>query len=361
MAHGIQRMFGVPGGQSLPLYHGVATRPGEIEHTLMRDERSASYAADAYARLSGTVGVCDATVGPGATNLVSGLVEAYCSSIPTLAIVADIPRAWEHRRHLGSASQAFDQRSILAPCAKWYARLDDPDGLDDVVDHCIRVATSNRPGPVVLEVPDDVFTSAASEDPHPDGLSAAFPRTRTAPDPASVTAAAQAIAASRRPAVLVGGGAQISGAYDEVRALVDALGAPFATTISGKGIIEESHPLALGVSGWFGTNPANQFLREADCLIAIGCKLGQGATLEWRIPGDDVPVVHIDVDAEEIGRNHPDSVAVQADAKLGVRALVEALAGQQIEREWDDDAISGQVDEWWTGERFKRRSRKPTA
>ena len=205
----------------------------------------------------------------------------------------------------------------------------------------------------MLEVPDDVFTSAASEDPHPDGLSAAFPRTRTAPDPASVTAAVQAIAASRRPAVLVGGGAQISGAYDEVRALVDALGAPFATTISGKGIIEETHPLALGVSGWFGTNPANRFLREADCLVAIGCKLGQGATLEWRIPGHDVPVVHIDVDAEEIGRNHPDSVAVQADAKLGVRALVEAFAGQQIEREWDDDAISGQVDEWWTGERFK--------
>jgi acetolactate synthase-1/2/3 large subunit len=112
IAYGIRRVFGVPGGQTAPFYHRLAVRRGEIEHVLMRDERGATYAADAYARMSRIVGVCDATVGPGAANLVSGLVEAYSSSIPILAVIADIPRAWEHRRHRGSASQGFEQRDF---------------------------------------------------------------------------------------------------------------------------------------------------------------------------------------------------------------------------------------------------------
>src|SRR5690348_4669304 len=118
IGYGIRRIFGVPGGQTLPMYNAIAHRRGEIEHVLMHDERSGAFAADAYARATGRIGVCDATVGPGASNLVSGLVEAYSSSVPVLAIVSDIPREWEHRRAYGSASQAFEQRRYLEGCVK---------------------------------------------------------------------------------------------------------------------------------------------------------------------------------------------------------------------------------------------------
>src|SRR5215469_14107306 len=129
ISYGIRHVFGCPGGQTLPLYNGIARRPGEIEHILMHDERSGAFAADAYARASGRIGVCDATVGPGASNLVSGLVEASSSSVPVLAIVSDIPRQWEHRRQFGSASQAFEQRAFLEGCVKYYGRVQTPEIL----------------------------------------------------------------------------------------------------------------------------------------------------------------------------------------------------------------------------------------
>src|SRR3954470_19176751 len=183
ITHGVRRVFGVPGGQTAAFYHGLATRPGEIEHVLMRDERSAACAADAYARTSGRLGVCDATVGPGATNLVSGLAEAYASSIPVLAIIADIPRGWNHRRRMGSASQGFEQRDFLNPCVKWYARVEVPRQLDVMLAQAIRVAVSDRPGPVVLEIPHDVMLAAAEDGDPAEDLASVFPRTRTAPDP----------------------------------------------------------------------------------------------------------------------------------------------------------------------------------
>jgi acetolactate synthase-1/2/3 large subunit len=354
IAHGVRRVFGVPGGQTAPFYHGIATRQDQIEHVLMRDERSAVFAADAYARATGTVGVCDATVGPGATNLVSGLVEAYSSSIPVLAVIADIPRAWEHRRHLGSASQGFEQRAFLEPCVKWYGRVDTPELLDATLDHCLRVAVSNRPGPVIIEVPDDVFSSPAADLPHPEGLSVAFPRLRPAADPAAVAQAAERLRAAERPMLLVGGGAQISGASAEVLALAERLQAPVATTISGKGIVPETHPLAVGISGSFGSSAANDTLEQADCLVVIGCKLGQAATLGWDIPLPGTDVIHIELDAEEIGRNNARSLGIQADARLATRALVDTLGAGEASTAWDLDAIAARADEFWETDVFKQ-------
>ena len=171
IGYGIRHVFGCPGGQTLPLYNGIAHRPGEIEHVLMHDERSGVYAADAYSRATGRIGVCDATVGPGASNLVSGLVEAYSSSVPLLAIVSDIPRQWEHRRQYGSASQAFDQRSFLEGCVKYYGRVQTPENLAETLHACIRIATAGRPGPTILEIPDDVFAD--------EQVPASFPASRT--------------------------------------------------------------------------------------------------------------------------------------------------------------------------------------
>jgi acetolactate synthase I/II/III large subunit len=353
IAHGVRRVFGVPGGQTAPFYHGIATRQGQIDHVLMRDERSAAFAADAYARATGTVGVCDATVGPGATNLVSGLVEAYSSSIPVVAVIADIPRAWEHRRRLGSASQGFEQRAFLAPCVKWFGRVDTPEQLDATLDHCLRVATSNRPGPVIIEIPDDVFSSPALEVPHPESLSGVFPRLRSSADPAAVAAAAELLRRARRPMLLVGGGAQISRASAEVRALSERLGAPVATTISGKGIIAETHPLAVGVSGSFGSAHANETIEQADCLVVIGSKLGQAATLGWDIPQPGTEIVHIDVDAEEIGRNNGSTLGIQGDAKLATKSLVEALGAHEAATAWEYDSIAARTDDFWESDVFK--------
>lgn len=352
---GIRTAFGVPGGQTSPLYHGMAVRRDAIRHVLMRDERSAVFAADAYARTTGRAGACDATVGPGATNLVSGLVEARSSSIPLLAIVADIPRSWEHRRHLGSASQGFAQREFLAPCVKWFGHVSVPEAVDDVVSHALRVATSNRPGPVVVEIPDDVFSSEMADGPRPP-VDARYPRLRSAPEPAVVRDAAQTIARSRKVLVLFGGGAAISGAGAEGRALVERLGVPFATTISGKGVIEETHPLCAGISGSFGVPLANDLLDEADCVIVVGAKLGQAATLGWEVPRPGATVVHLDVDAEEIGRNTP-SLGMHGDAALGLRALLEALPESGHESDWDLALIARRSADWWENQPSYARAR----
>src|SRR3984957_10236765 len=208
IGYGGTHVFGSPGGQTLPLYSGIARRSDEISHVLMHDERSGVYAADAYARATGTIGVCDATVGPGASNLVSGLVEASSSSVPLLAIVSDIPIEWEHRRAHGSASQAFEQRSFLEACVKYYGRVGSTASLPEMLHACIRLATSGRPGPTVLEVPDDVFADLAEEADFPASPAyGKYPRLRSAPDPADGARALDMLQHSQRPIIVVGGGA----------------------------------------------------------------------------------------------------------------------------------------------------------
>src|SRR5258708_17624075 len=276
IGYGVRHVFGCPGGQTLRMSNGTARRRGQIEHVLMRAERSAAFAADAYARATGRIGVCDATVGPGASNLVSGLVEAYSSSVPLLAIVSDIPREWEHRRAFGSASQAFEQRRFLEGCAKWYGRVQTAASLPEILESCIRIATSGRPGPTILEVPDDVFAGEsvpATFEPSP--ALATFPRVRTASAPAPPKPALDRLRASRRPLIVIGGGALLSGAEKEVRDLADLMKVPVATTLTGKGTLPESHPLCIGVVGRFGVPMANPLVEEADRALFIGSETAQ--------------------------------------------------------------------------------------
>jgi acetolactate synthase-1/2/3 large subunit len=360
IGYGVRRVFGSPGGQTLPLYNGIARRPGEIDHVLMHDERSGAYAADGYARATGRVGVCDATVGPGASNLVSGLVEAYSSSVSLLAIVADIPRLWEHRRAFGSASQAFAQRDFLEPCVKYYGRTQTPESLPEMLHACVRIATSGRPGPTVLEIPDDVFAAdaAASSFPATADLGS-YPRTRTAPDPDAVSQAVSRLRASHRPMLVVGGGALHAHAEAEVAALAEALGCPVATTLTGKGVMSETHPLCVGVAGRFGAAVANAVLEEADCVIFVGCKTGQTTTLNWTLPYLETPVIHIDIDEDEIGRNYHDCVALVADAKLGAQALTKAVSAAGLSYGWDHERIRQLREAWWDGPVELKQARLP--
>lgn len=348
IGYGIEHVFGVPGGQTLQLYRGIMLSQGKIHHILMRDERSAGYAADAYARVTGRTGVCDATVGPGATNLVSPLAEAYSSSIPVIAIISDIPRSWEHRRIRGNASQGLQQLNLFSTISKWQVALTDGRALDDIVDTAFRIANTGRPGPVVLSIPDDIFSSPAAQRKRPSLLPVAhFPCHRTAPDPGNIQQAVKLICQSRRPALLVGGGSLISGAFEEIRGLAEYLGAPVATTISGKGILEDTHSLSVGVAGSMGRPIANEILHEADLIIFIGTKTGQLATLGWDLPKPDIPTIHIDIDPEEIGRNFPNSLPLVADARLGMAALFEALQQEHIQAVWRKEDLSRRVKGWY--------------
>jgi acetolactate synthase-1/2/3 large subunit len=321
-AAGPRPVFGIPGGQTFPFY--AAARAHGIPHILMRDERNCVSAADAYARLTGSVGVCDATVGPGATNLVSGLAEAYAAGVSVLAIIADIRTDREHLRHRGVVSQAMDQAEMLAPVCKWLGRVQSPRSIDDMVAHALRVATTGRAGPVVLEIPEDVFAATITE--RKLDFSAAdfaFPRYRSAPTAAALDQAAATLSAAHRPVILVGGGVVLSGAAQSVARFSAEFGIPVVTSINGKGVVDESSPLAGGVVGVFGTVRASLALRSADTVLVLGSKLDQSTTHRFRLPERSQRVIQVDTDGEELGRAMPVEVAVLAD----VREFIDALSG----------------------------------
>jgi acetolactate synthase-1/2/3 large subunit len=316
---GVEHVFGLPGGQTMALYDGILERAPRIRHVLVRDERTAAYAADAYARLTARVGVCDATVGPGAAKLPSGLGEALNSSIPVLALVSDLPLKWRAYEAFGVASQGLDQAALLEPVTKWIARVEAPEELPALVERAFREATTGRPGPVALLLPQDVLDADAPElDELPAGPGT-FPGERVAPDAGAVQAAAAALAGAERPFVLAGGGALIAGAGDAVVALAERLGAAVGTTLSGKGVLSEEHPLAAGAVGSMGTTAAAELLREADAIVLLGTKAGSVATFGFTLPTDAQRVVHVDVEPR-LG------ICVRADARLGAERLAGALA-----------------------------------
>ncbi|MFN2166180.1 MAG: thiamine pyrophosphate-binding protein, partial [Anaerolineae bacterium] len=345
---GVKHVFGVPGGQTLPLYEGIRKSGGAISHVLMRDERSAGFAADAYARLTGKLGVCDATVGPGATNLLSPLAEAHCSSIPMLAIISDISRAWEHRRVRGNASQAIQQLEMFKPVSKWQVTLAQPASLENLLDQAIRVAVSGRPGPVVLAMPDDVGDLDIDwlRRVKPD---ATFPRHRGAIDPAQIQAARQALLQANKPVLLAGGGVHSSEALSELAALARKLGCPVVTTITGKGVMADTDPQVFGVTGSMGSPKANEVVRQADLVFFIGCKAGQLATFGYDCPAYGVTTIHLDIDAEEIGRNFPDSIPLVGDARLGLAELSSALEGDSFTYQWDLEELRAINQQWYDG------------
>lgn len=330
LAHGVEFVFGVPGGQTMALYDGILERSSRIRHVLVRDERSGAYAADGYARVTGRVGVCDATVGPGAAKLPSGLGEALNASIPILALVGDLPRAWHSMRYRGAASQALDQARLLEPVTKWVAEVPAREELPGLVARAFREATTGRPGPSALIVPQDVLDEPWNGKVNLDVEAAArfgrFPSERPAPDPEAVEAAVRVLERAERPLLLAGGGALTAGAGESLRELAERLDAAVATTLSGKGLLDESHPLSVGVVGTLGTPAAATLLGEADVVLLVGTKAGSGPTFGWTLPRSDQQVVQLDVDPRELGRALPLEVGICADARVGLEALAETCA-----------------------------------
>jgi acetolactate synthase-1/2/3 large subunit len=324
--HGVTHIFGLCGDTSLPLYDALYRLDHGITHILTRDERSAAYMADGYARVSGRVGVCEGPSGGGATYILPGVVEANESSIPLLAITTDIATGSRGRYALTE----LDQEALFRPLTKWNRVLDRADQVPSALRAAFRAMTTGRPGAAHLGLPFDVQRDPVDEaDVYADAEFGRYPALRTAPDPAAIAVAAKALLSARSPIFVCGGGVVIAGAEAELVAIAELLDAPVATTISGQGSISEHHPLAVGVIGSNGGTPETRtLLDQADLVAFVGCRVGSVTTERWRHPAPRrVRVVHIDVDPAVIGANYPTEAPVAADARLALAALHQALAG----------------------------------
>lgn len=320
-------MFGMGGFQLLPFYD-AARRLG-LPHHLINDERAGVFAADAYAKASGRVGLVDATLGPGATNLVTGLVEALNAGTPMVALVGD-----SHRDHSWkNMTQECRQIDILRPACKEVIRIEAIQRIPELMRRAFMVATTGRPGPVVVDVPEDVAhaTFAFPEDTfRADPAFQEAPALRCRPDARSLARAAQMIAEARRPILLAGGGVHLSGAADALTALARALNMPVAHTLTGKGAIACTDPLSAGLFGRYD-RIANGLIAEADLILVVGCKLGEIATKRYTVPGGGAPVIHLDLVAEEFGRTLVPELPLWGDALLGLQDLAAALADRAAE------------------------------
>ena len=320
--YGVEVVFGLCGDTSLPLYDALARLDHGITHVLTRDERSAAYMADAYARLSGRVGVCEGPSGGGATYILPGVVEANESSVPLLAITSDISVSSRGRFTLTE----IDQEALFRPATKWNAVIDRAVDIPRTMRAAFSAMTAGRPGATHIGLPFDVQRGTVEEDDV--RVDPAVAR-RVAPDPDSVEAAADAIASASAPLFICGGGVMTAGGEATLIGLAERIGAPVATTVSGKGTIAETHELAVGVVGSNGGTPETRAVVEAaDMAIFVGCRAGSVTTERWRFPAPGgARVVHIDIDARVLGANYPTEAAIEGDARLALEALGDALGG----------------------------------
>jgi acetolactate synthase-1/2/3 large subunit len=321
--HGVKHIFGLCGDTSLPFYDALHRLDHGIDHILTRDERSAAYMADAYARLSGRVGVCEGPSGGGATYILPGVVEANESSVALLSITSDIAVTARGRYPLTE----LDQKALFRPLTKWNTVLDHVSQIPHVFRTAFRAATTGRPGAAHIGLPYDLQKQTFDFDLWAQDEHGRFPAFRTGPSPDLVTAAAEVILAAKRPVFVCGGGAIISGATAELAALAQLLDAPVASTVSGHGVIPDDHPLAVGVVGANGgTDQTREVVAGADTVIFVGCRAGSTTTEHGEVPGRDVPIVHIDVDPMVVGANYRVEAGLVGDARLCLAALGAEIA-----------------------------------
>ncbi|MDH7639317.1 thiamine pyrophosphate-binding protein [Sphingomonas sp. MAHUQ-71] len=332
----MKHVFGLCGDTSLPFYDALCRLEHGIEHVLTRDERHAAYMADAYARVSGRVGVCEGPSGGGATYILPGVVEANESSVALVSITSDIPVTARGRYPLTE----LDQKALFRPLTKWNTVVDHVSQIPHIFRTAFRAATTGRPGACHIGLPYDLQKQDVDEaDLWANVNHARFPAFRTAPDPDLVGAAADVILRARRPAFVCGGGIIISGASDELIALAEMLDAPIASTVSGHGVVPDDHPLAVGVVGANGgTDQTRDAISAADTVIFVGCRAGSTTTEHGTVPARDVPIVHIDIDPMVVAANYRIEAGMVGDARLCLAALGHEIARRVEGRERTSDA-----------------------
>ena len=313
--------FGMGGFQLLPFYDAVGLVG--LNHHLSNDERCGAFAADAYAKVTNRP-ICDGTLCPGATNLVTGLVESLNGGIPIVAITGDTNRmhSWKNM------TQESRQVEILRPAVKELIRVEMTARIPELVRRAFAVATSGRPGPVLLDVPEDVVHGAHDFSPEDfviDEATLKAPARRIRPDHTDIERAARLIAKAKRPLLLTGGGTHLSEAWTALTHFAEEQSIPVAHTMTGKGGIACTNKLSVGLFGRY-SRIANDLIEASDCLIVVGCKLGEIATKRFALPPAHIPVIHLDIVAEEIGRCIPADVALWGDARAGIEDLTDTLS-----------------------------------
>lgn len=322
--HGVKHIFGLCGDTSLPFYDALHRLDHGMEHILTRDERSAAYMADAYARVTGRPGICEGPSGGGATYILPGVIEANESSVALLSITSDVPVTARGRYPLTE----LDQKALFRPLTKWNAVADHVTQIPHLFRTAFRAMTTGRPGAAHIGLPYDL----QKQDLDANQIWAQiehsrFPAFRTAPDPDLVAAAADVILAAKRPVFICGGGAILSGATAELIALATLLDAPVASTVSGHGVIPDNHALAVGVVGANGgTDQTREVIADADTVVFIGCRAGSTTTEHGTVPAPGVPIVHIDIDPMVVGANYRIKAGLVGDARLCLATLTAEIA-----------------------------------
>lgn len=318
-AHGVECVFGMPGVHNLALYDALCDAP-TIQHVVVRHEQGAGFAADGYARATGRPGVAITTAGPGAANALTAIAEAWSDSSPVVLIASHIESPYVEQER-GFGHELLGQLELFKTATRFRTRPTRVADIGPAIAEAFAQAQQGRPRPVVVQIPQDVLNGT-------DEVTIEQPR-QTAPQGAQtglVRTAADMLARARTPAIYAGVGVHRSGAHTELLALSELLDAPVFTTAQGKGAIPEDHPLAVG-NRWTGEPELIKLLSESDLLLGVGTRFGATDTVQWQLPLPET-IIHIDVDAEELGRNVRAEVVLEGDAKTVLGQLVHALQAQ---------------------------------
>jgi acetolactate synthase-1/2/3 large subunit len=336
---GTEVVFGIPGGAILPAYDPILDSP--IRHILMRHEQGAGHAAEGYAQATGKVGVCMATSGPGATNLVTPLADASMDSVPLVAITGQVPRAV-----MGNdAFQEADITGITMPVTKHNYKVMDPDEIPLVVAEAFHIASTGRPGPVLIDVPKDVLQArTAFEWPRAFDLPGYRPNLR--PDVHQVRSAAELIATAERPVIYVGGGVLKARAVEELQRFAELLGAPVVTTLMARGAFPDDHPQCIGMPGMHGSYAAVTAMQRSDLLISLGARFDDRVTGALDSFAPAAKVIHVDIDPAEIDKNRVADVPIVSDAKTALLELTRAVASEFVRSKSDISQWTSLVGEW---------------
>ena len=319
---GVDLMFGYPGGAIMPFYDALPAYPA-LRHVLVRHEQAAAHAADGYARATGKVGVCVATSGPGATNLVTGLATAFMDSTPIVAITGQVARPFIGR----DAFQETDILGVTQPITKHNFLVRNIEDLADTVHEAFRLAKGGRPGPVLIDVPKDVQLGKGMYRPHASVSSLEYFRATHVdePSPEAIVRAAHLISTAQRPLIMFGHGVILSEACDELRASAEKANIPVISTLLGLSVLPVDHPLFLGMPGMHGPAHVNHAIGIADLIIGVGLRFDDRVTGKVSEFAPHARIIHIDIDASEMHKVKPAAVPVVADARAALSALVEAV------------------------------------
>ncbi len=339
---GVKEVFGLPGGANLPMYDELYK--SDIRHILVRHEQSAAHMADGFGRVSRKAGVCFATSGPGATNILTGIATAQADSAPMVAVTGQVPVKMIGR----DAFQESDIIGMANPVAKYHYQPRDAKEVPEVVRKGFYIAETGRPGPVLLDIPKDVQTNEAAMT-FPEEFKIRGYHPWTDPDITQIERAIEMLLSAEKPIILAGGGTIISSAFAELQAIAEMLMIPVVTTFKGKGAFPENHPLSLGPIGMHGHAEANKMITEADCVLAIGTRFSDRSVGTFEEFEKRLKIIHMDVDPAEIGKNQTTQVAVVGDLQATLRIMVKMMMQKAIKKDENNKWLQHvtEVKEYW--------------